>query len=277
MSGSVEESWHSDVHRSEQVLSQGNVEIERIGDIVSGPRTIVAREPLDKVLYLYEIEGAAHVTLSDVGMRTLHPNDALVVFPGRVVSVELTAPSNRLMVMTLQGREAVNASLRFGYWDLMSFSVQYAGNYMNEIIERFHASPLRGRDPHVLGLVEHLLETIWLRARNASGRCEIFDAVRILNRLPVVGLTTDTAASALCISRSKLNSIFLSGLGMRPGEYLTKVVLARSLAILLGTRLSVAQVAEKMGFSSASAFAAFLRRYRGQTPVEFRKMPIPVT
>lgn len=271
----VEMLWTNDVHRTEHWLTTGAVEVERIGDIVSGPRTVVAHESLDKVLYLYLADGAARVTLSDVGALTLLAEDALVIFPGRIVSVELTAPTNRLMLVALRGREAVNASLQLGFWDLMRFSVRYAGNFMGEIIERFHAAPLRGQDPHVRGMVEQLMEIIWQHARNGSGRSEVFEAVRLVNRLPADGLTTDSAASALGISRSKLNSLFLSGLGMRPGEYLSRIIQARSLAMLFWTRQSVAQVAAKMGFSSASAFATFLRRRIGRTPAAFRRQPIP--
>ena len=276
VAGASKMSWIGDDHRTECWLTSGSVEIDRIGDIVSGPRMVVAQEPLVKVLFLYLVDGAARVTLADVGVQVLSSNDALVLFPGRVVSVELTDPSNGVMLVALRGREAVNASLNLGFWDLMRFSVRYTGNYMAEIIERFHAAPLRGRDPHVQGMVEQLLETIWLHARNCSGRGEVFDAVRMVNRCPVAELTTDSMASALGISRSKLNVLFLSGLGMRPGEYLTQVILAQSLALLFWTRLSVAQVASKMGFSSASAFAAFLRRCIGRTPAAFRKKPIVI-
>jgi len=90
------------------------------------------------------------------------------------------------------------------------------------------------------------------------------------------GLTTESAAAALGVSRTKINSIFLTGLKMRPGEYISQTVMARSLAMLFWTKLSVAQVAEKMGFSSASAFATFLRRRIGMTPAEFRAKPISI-
>lgn len=267
---------HKAFARAECWLVSGSVEIDRIGDIVSGPQAIVSQEPLDKVLYLYLVYGAARVTLTDAGVQDMSANDVLVLFPGRVASVELTANSNRMMLVALRGREAVNASLQLGFWDRMRFSVRYTGNSIGEIIERFYAAPLRGHDQHVLGMVEQLLENIWQYARYGSGCGEVLDAVRTVNRCPVGGLTTDSMSTALGISRSKLNTLFVSGLGMRPGEYISQITLARSLSLLVWTRLSVAQVASKMGFSSASAFAAFLRRCIGRTPAAFRKSPIPI-
>lgn len=269
--------WRDDVYRIDQWLKPGAVEIERLGDIVSCPKTVVAQEPLDKVLYLHLLDGAARVTLSDVGEKVLHAGEVLVVFPGRVVSVELVAEANRLMLVTLQGREAVNASLQLGFWDLMQSAERYGGDYMGEIINRFSAASLRGRDPQVLRMVEQLLETTWLRMRNGSAQGELFDVIRTINRLSAVGLTTESAAAAFGISRTKLNMLFLSGLGMRPGEYIAKIILARSLAMLFWTRLSVAQIAVKMGFSSASAFAVFMRGRTGQTPMLFRRTPIPTS
>lgn len=256
---------------TERWLKPGEVEVARIGDVVSGVQTVLASEPLDQVLYLYLLAGEARVVLSDAGEQTVTPNTVLVVFPGRVVTVELTARSNRLMLLALRGSGAVRGSLRIGFWDLMRCLDQYDGDFMREIVERFRSASGRGRDSDMLGLCERLLETIYLRARNSSGCREIFDAVCALNRLPTRGLTTDSAAGALGISRTKLNSLFMSGLGMRPGEYISRIVLAQSLALLFWTRLSVAQVAARIGFSSASAFAAFLRRQIGKSPAEFRR------
>ena len=279
----MQENWFSscndasrndDVHKTEQWLTQGKVEVAYIGDVVSKPRTIVAEEPLDKVLYLYLLEGSVRVTLSDAGVRTLASHDILIVFPHRVVTVELTAAANRLMLLALQGEAAVDVSLKLGYWDLMCFAESYGGNFMNEIIERFQTAPTRGRDPHVLSMVEHLLGTIRLRVRNSSGLGEVFDAVQTINRLASGVLTTESAATALCISRSKLNNLFMSGMGMRPGEYIAQIILKRSLSMLYWTKHSIEQVAVKMGFSSASALSVFLRRNIGQTPAEFRKKPI---
>jgi len=264
------------VFSTERWLVDGTVEVARIGDVISGPKTIISREPLCQVLYLYLLEGSALVRLSDVGTVELSPNDVLVVFPGRVVTVEMTAHSNRLMMLALQGREAVNASLQLGFWDLMRSTERYEGNFMGEIIACFRSSPERGRNPHVLRLVEQLLETVYLRARNGFGNSEIFNAVRTVNRLPLKGLTTESAAAALGVSRTKLNSIFLTGLKMRPGEYISQIVQARAQAMLFWTKMSVAQVAAKMGFSSAPAFATFLRRRTGRTPAAFRQKPIEV-
>lgn len=257
----------------ERWLNPEAVEVPRIGDIASGPRTVLAAEPLEQVLYLYLLAGEARVVLSDVGVQTLTPNTVLAVFPGRIVTVELTAPSNRLMLLALRGREAVSGALKIGFWDLMRCFDQYDGDLMREIVVRFRSESGHERISTILTLCERLLGTIYLRARNNSGHREIFDAVRVVNRLPARELTTDSAAGALGISRTKLNSLFMAELGMRPGEYISRITLARSLAMLFWTKQSVVQVAAKNGFSSASAFAAFLRRRIGQSPAEFRKRP----
>jgi len=92
----------------------------------------------------------------------------------------------------------------------MRSTERYAGNFVEGIIERFCSSPGHGRDPVVLRLVEQLLDNVWLRARNGSGHNEVFNAVRTVNRLPTDRLTTDAVAEVLGISRTKLNTLFLS-------------------------------------------------------------------
>ena len=259
---------------SDRLLSPAAVEVSRIADLECGVRTVVSREPLISVLYLYLTEGTAAVTLSDAGELTMSGGDVLVVFPGRVVSVELTGESNRLMLVALKGPGAVEASLRFGFHDLFRAVERYSGDFMSEIIACYEASAAHGRDPVLLNLVEHLLTTVWLRARHGGSNGPLLDALRTLNNLPLSGLTTEAAAQGLGISRSKLNTLFLSGMNMRPGEYISRIVGIRALAMLYWTKSSVAQIAKRTGFSSVSSFAVFLRRIYGFSPSEFRDRPI---
>jgi len=260
-------------------LSPGEVEVSLVEDLTSGPRTVVDREALEKVVFLYLLEGQAHVRLSDVGELDLGGNEVLVVFPGRVLTVELTAVSNRLMSVALIGRGAVRAALGLGFWDLLRTTESYEGCYMTEIVRRFHAAPTHGRDAQLLSQVEHLLLTVWLRIRHGGVRGLFVDAVRTLNRRICSGdcLTTETAAEALGISRSKLNSLFMDGLKIRPGEYISRVIVALAEAQLFWTSASVAQIASRFGFSSVSAFATFFRRRIGQSPTDFRRQPIPLS
>jgi len=267
----------SNTNTTDRWLLTGAVEVSAIEDILSGPCTVISGEALEKVLFLHVLAGTTRVCLSDAGEMMLTEQDVLVVFPGRMTTVELKASSNRLMLVALSGRDAVRATLCLGFWDLMRGVEHYDGNFMAEIIERFHTVPKGGKDEGVLSRVEHLLSTVWLRVCYGGGENCFARAIRTLNRSICIGecQTTDSAANALGVSRSKLNALFRNGMGIRPGEYISRVLVWLAQADLFWTSCSVAKVATRYGFASASSFSTFLRRRTGLKPTEFRKRSIP--
>jgi len=255
-------------------FGNGGMEVSAMGDCETGAKRMFSGESLDSVFFIYLIEGSATVSLSDVGKCKLGAGDVLVIFPGRVLTVDLTAKRNRMMFLALRGSSAVDSVQKLGYWDMLRSKERYRLNMMETALGIFKKSQEAGRDPELLDLVGSLLDTVWVRLRNGSGQRELFDAVRMVNALPCNQMTTEHAAEILNVSRSKLNSIFMEGMGIRPGEYLARVRTALVLASLYWTKQSVGAVAKKMGFSSASALACFLHRRIGCTPAEFRRRPV---
>jgi AraC family transcriptional regulator len=64
---------------------------------------------------------------------------------------------------------------------------------------------------------------------------------------------------------------FKRSFGVPPHRYHTTRRIERARSLLSDPRTSVAEVASKVGFSGASAFAATFRRTTGQTPTDYRR------
>lgn len=75
--------------------------------------------------------------------------------------------------------------------------------------------------------------------------------------------------AGLC--RRTLELRFQELFGRSPAEEIRRVRLERAIELLRGTRISVAAVAEKSGFSSAEYMASVFRNHLGTTPLQYRR------
>ena len=73
------------------------------------------------------------------------------------------------------------------------------------------------------------------------------------------------------VSRSTLDKLFLQHLGRTVAEEITRVHLQRAKDLLRNSDMSLAEIAESCGFSSATYLCRFFKRSTGQTPVAYRK------
>lgn len=83
-------------------------------------------------------------------------------------------------------------------------------------------------------------------------------------------------ARDVSLSRSHLLRLFKKHVGETPGRYHSKVRIDRSKALLENTGLSVEAIAERVGFSDASAYIRCFRGREGVTPARFRSQAFGV-
>jgi AraC-like DNA-binding protein len=83
--------------------------------------------------------------------------------------------------------------------------------------------------------------------------------------------TVEELARVALMSRASFARVFQQTLGQTPMQYLSdwRMTLARDL--LLAESLSLAQIAERVGYSSQYAFAAAFRRHHGEPPGRWRQ------
>ncbi|MDD3445644.1 MAG: helix-turn-helix transcriptional regulator, partial [Zavarzinia sp.] len=83
-------------------------------------------------------------------------------------------------------------------------------------------------------------------------------------------------AKAAALSRSAFFDRFTRTIGMPPMEYLLAWRMALAKDLLRREGLDIAEVAERVGYSSASTFSTAFSRHVGQPPGRYaRSTPIP--
>jgi len=97
---------------------------------------------------------------------------------------------------------------------------------------------------------------------------ECVDLIR--NNYNAPEMNVNWLATRLGIHRTNLSKLFRKKMGVSPIEYLILFRVGKALKLLLGTNLSVRQIASETGFGCPSYFTNVVRKRTGLTPLEFR-------
>lgn len=81
----------------------------------------------------------------------------------------------------------------------------------------------------------------------------------------------EALAARAALSRSTFAERFRQTTGVSPGQYLAELRMQEASVLLRNERLSVAQIAERMGYATEAAFRRAFRRTVGRTPGEVRR------
>jgi len=77
-------------------------------------------------------------------------------------------------------------------------------------------------------------------------------------------------ADRLCITPRYLTTITDQVVGVTPKQVIQNFLTSQACQLLITTRLTVLEIAQRLGFRSEVAFCTFFRREKGKTPGEFR-------
>lgn len=139
-----------------------------------------------------------------------------------------------------------------------------------------------GRDLVLSRLVEVLLVEALRSAHGGAAppgllrglaEARIGEALRQMHDDPARPWTIAQLASASAMSRSTFFDRFTHAVGVPPMEYLLGWRMALAKDLLRGQRLALAEVAERVGYGSASTFSTAFSRYVGQPPARYARMP----
>ncbi|HYE51253.1 MAG TPA: AraC family transcriptional regulator [Azospirillaceae bacterium] len=98
-------------------------------------------------------------------------------------------------------------------------------------------------------------------------------ALEALHAAPDRDWTIGDLARAAALSRSVFAERFRAKTGMAPMQYLTEWRLSQARRLLLGSRLSVAEVAHRAGYASLPSFTRRFKARFGIGPGEYRRSP----
>lgn len=97
----------------------------------------------------------------------------------------------------------------------------------------------------------------------------IAQAIRLIHQEPARKWTVQALASRCALSRSMLFERFTEMTGVTPMGYLLSWRMTLAMQLLCDTGVTVAEVAERTGYGSASAFSVAFTRYVGVPPGKY--------
>ncbi|SDZ58303.1 transcriptional regulator, AraC family [Jannaschia faecimaris] len=124
-----------------------------------------------------------------------------------------------------------------------------------EVIRRHAASIPDGADGWLAGLRDP-----------AVGR-----ALRLLHGDPARSWTVGALAREAGVSRSVLAERFTTMLGMPPMTYLSNWRMQRAASLIKGGAVTIAQIAEQVGYESEASFSRAFKRATGLSPAHWRQ------
>jgi AraC-like DNA-binding protein len=101
------------------------------------------------------------------------------------------------------------------------------------------------------------------------------DAIRRMHEEPTKSWTVEQLAKEAALSRSAFFVRFNRAVGLAPMEYLLAWRMALAKRFLRQHESAVADVAERVGYSSASTFSVAFTRYVGLTPARYARSSSP--
>lgn len=79
-------------------------------------------------------------------------------------------------------------------------------------------------------------------------------------------------ADQLNVSANHLNKVVKARTGQSPSVWIDERIVLEAKVLLFQSELTVAQIADEMGFADQSGFGKLFRKYAGVSPTDFRKM-----
>lgn len=147
----------------------------------------------------------------------------------------------------------------------------------------------RGQRPARDVILAHLLEVLFIEALRSTatktapagllrglGDERLAVAIRQMHEHPNQSWTVAQLARQAALSRSTFFERFKQALGMAPMAYLLTWRMALAKKLLRDRDDSIAEIAQRIGYSSVSAFSVAFTRYTGLTPGRYSRDEIAV-
>jgi AraC-like DNA-binding protein len=104
---------------------------------------------------------------------------------------------------------------------------------------------------------------------------QIGRALAAFHRRPSEPWSVESLAAAAHLSRSVFSERFTAVLGVSPGKYVVRWRMHLAGTLLRADRLTISQVATRLGYESEASFSHAFKRFMGAAPGVYRRMRIP--
>ncbi|MGO2240721.1 MAG: AraC family transcriptional regulator [Halomonas sp.] len=160
--------------------------------------------------------------------------------------------------------------------------VQVRGVSRLAILMQLVSDETRAQRPARDVVLERLLEVLLIEALRSGGKTNaapgllrgltderLAVAIRLMHESPGRSWTVTQLASEATLSRSVFYERFGHAMGMAPMEYLLAWRMALAKDLLRRDKASIAEVASRVGYSSASTFSVAFTRHEGVPPARY--------
>ncbi len=114
-------------------------------------------------------------------------------------------------------------------------------------------------------------DRIQVKSNAGSLSSEVRQALSWLDKNIGQPLSMPDLAAASGLSQSHFRQRFHKETGFTPSDYLSRRRVLRAKQLLQGKRMSITEIAFRLGFQSSPYFAAVFRKFTGMTPSEYRE------
>jgi AraC-like DNA-binding protein len=242
----------------------------------------------DFYLLLYITHGYGTHTI-DLISYDLQPGSLFFLVPGQVHSWSLSADARGFILFFEEGfylqQYPAARLVEYSFFNPINAPVVYtslADNGLLSLMERIYqentaAQPASNRD---LVVGAYLFLYLELAARfyphdsplpPAYGQHHVREFGRLLNQHFRTQKSVGYYAERLSLTANHLNAICRRMLNKTASDLIHERVVTEAQRQLKHSALSVAQVADALGFDNASYFARYFKKYVGQAPETFRQ------
>jgi len=205
--------------------------------------------------------------------QRLHTDQALLLERRHLPSLELTADA-RVLLFAFAGADATAAELAERL--RMPLSLPTRSNVVSRLLA---FRRLADQDEHRLSLVDaHILvgSVLATLAHYASGEENpgsqlVRQACALMQQGVEDAYDAGILAEQLGVTPAYFCRLFTDAMGVSPGQYHKKLRLTHAARLLRGSRLSIQQIAERIGYATQSAFARAFRTVYDLSPQEYRE------
>ncbi|MGN0846135.1 MAG: helix-turn-helix domain-containing protein [Kiritimatiellia bacterium] len=252
-----------------ELVRRGCVRVRRMEERIAGPGALMRDVYFEGGGVFRCFRGRCRFTLEDRAPIVIHAGEAIVVYPGQRVTIEILDEGSRLVHAILAG-DGVAA-----YFDEIGFFDGAHGRTSAQLeVFREVQSHLAGEGtPNHVDLVARLSDALVTFAHDFRERNGIlYAAIRQIRenlRNRIVRLTP--LYEQIHVGHTSLHAVFVeSGMGS-PAEFIRREQLRWAKRLLLTTQKPVSEIALETGFISATYFANFIKRMTGKTAREIRQ------
>ncbi|GEP96703.1 AraC family transcriptional regulator [Chitinophaga cymbidii] len=125
-----------------------------------------------------------------------------------------------------------------------------------------------GMTMHLLGLLYYIIRNNQFEHNNVIHKIE--QARLLMREHPGGDISLEEIASSLNMSYSWFRKMFRQYTGLSPTQYQLQIKLRKAKALLLGSSMTIKEIAFLLNFESANYFTLFFKQKTGITPGTFR-------